>query len=328
MRISHAVVLLFFLACPAFGREMVPLEFADPFVLADNGRYYAYGTMAADGLAVAVSDDLRVWSVAEDLVLRKGDGVYGKDHFWAPEVYRVNGRYILFYTSSEGEQNGRYNGICVAESDSPLGPFRSRVPRPLIEGNGSLDNSLFIDDDGRAYVFFAHYVTGAAVWVAPFDLESLTLDYAAAKEVIRSTEPWEIPADTNDLSRVCEGPFVVKEGGVYYLTYSTHRCEDPDYNVCLATASSVLGPWTKCGGRPVLTHQDGMNGTGHHSFFRDLNGRWRIAFHAHHSKDRAFPRTMHTADAEFVRDQPGPWINIGKSIQAVSPSQDKEVRNP
>lgn len=294
-----------------------PLELADPFVLSDGGKYYAYGTMAKDGLAVATSTDLQNWTIAQDLVLKKGDGVYGKDHFWAPEVYKIDGRYLLFYTSSEGEQDGKYNGICVAESDSPTGPFRSRVARPLIEKNGSLDNSLFVDDDGKAYVFFAHYVTGAAVWMAPFDLKTLELYYSAAKEVIRSTEPWEIPANTNDHSRVCEGPFVVKENGLYYLTYSTHRCEDPDYNVCLATAPSIHGPWTKRGGRPILSRHDGMCGTGHHSFFKDLSGKWKIAFHSHRSATRPFPRTMHTADVEFINDETGPWVKIAGSVPSL-----------
>lgn len=53
-----------------------PLELADPFVLADGGKYYAYGTMAKDGLAVATSTDLQNWTIAQDLVLKKGDGAF------------------------------------------------------------------------------------------------------------------------------------------------------------------------------------------------------------------------------------------------------------
>ena len=36
-----------------------PLEFADPFVLAYDGTYYAYGTGRPNGIPVAVSRDLR-----------------------------------------------------------------------------------------------------------------------------------------------------------------------------------------------------------------------------------------------------------------------------
>ena len=44
--------------------EAVPtatLAFADPFVLMDNGTYYAYGTYAGDGIAVAVSKGRVFW---------------------------------------------------------------------------------------------------------------------------------------------------------------------------------------------------------------------------------------------------------------------------
>lgn len=318
-RMKMAVVGLFALGGMSCGyaEESLPLQFADPFVYAENGTYYAYGTWARDGLAVATSTDLKNWSIAKDLVLKKGDGVYGTRHFWAPEVYKIDGRYILLYTASEGEQNGKYNGICIAESDSPLGPFRSRVARPLIERDGSLDNSLFIDDDGKAYMLFAHYVTGAAVWIAPFDLKTLKLDYKSAKAIMRSTHPWEIPADVKSKCRTCEGPFIVKEKGIYYLTYSTHTYEDQDYNVCLATATSINGPWVKRGCRPILTRHDGMYGTGHHSFFRDLSGKWKIAFHSHPSAFAHEVRKMHTADANFLTDPENPWIEIGMSTPAM-----------
>ena len=69
-----------------------PLTLADPFILLDGGRYYAYGTGRADGIAVAVSDDLSTWTpdagrAAGGLALHKDDS-YGERGFWAPEVYR------------------------------------------------------------------------------------------------------------------------------------------------------------------------------------------------------------------------------------------------
>ena len=44
----------------------------------------------------------------------------------------------------------------------------------------------------------------------------------------------------------------------------------------------------------------GLVGTGHHSFFRDAQGKWKIAFHAHNTHDKIHPRLMHIADVEFV----------------------------
>jgi len=44
--------------------------------------------------------------------------------------------------------------ICVAVSDSPLGPFRQEQYKPMIEGEKTIDNTLFVDDDGIPYLFY------------------------------------------------------------------------------------------------------------------------------------------------------------------------------
>jgi beta-xylosidase len=63
--------------------------------------------------------------------------VYGEKWFWAPEVYYADGRFLMYFSAEER--------ICVATSDSPLGPFKQEVQKPIIEGEKSIDNTLFID---------------------------------------------------------------------------------------------------------------------------------------------------------------------------------------
>ena len=51
-------------ALPGFVSAVAPedaVPLADPFILCENGVYYAYGTCSADGIAVLVSDDLKHW---------------------------------------------------------------------------------------------------------------------------------------------------------------------------------------------------------------------------------------------------------------------------
>ena len=40
-------------------------------------------------------------------------------------------------------------------SDSPTGPFRDALGRPLVE-NGEIDPTVFIDDDGQAYLYWGN----------------------------------------------------------------------------------------------------------------------------------------------------------------------------
>ena len=119
----------------------IPL--ADPFILCEGGIYYLYGTGAADGIAVCTSTDLMQWQWPDGkpmyLALSKEDS-YGDKWFWAPEVYHIGDLYYMYYSAEEH--------FCVATATSPLGPFVQRQKAPMRSEKG-IDNSLFIDDDGR-----------------------------------------------------------------------------------------------------------------------------------------------------------------------------------
>ena len=119
--------------------ELKTIPFADPFILYDGGSYYLYGTGSGDGIAVVVSKDMKSWEWPEGkemYVAMHKDDSYGDKWFWAPEVYKVAGRYIMYYSAEEH--------ICMAEAESPLGPFRQKVRKPMREHNG-IDNHLFIE---------------------------------------------------------------------------------------------------------------------------------------------------------------------------------------
>ena len=89
-----------FLCISAFAQEISEskvIPFADPFILYEDGLYYLYGTGSDEGIPVVVSKDLKTWSWPEGenmyFALHK-DNSFGERMFWAPEVYKVDGRYI------------------------------------------------------------------------------------------------------------------------------------------------------------------------------------------------------------------------------------------
>ena len=95
--------------------ERLPL--ADPFILLDNGTYYAYGTHNRNGIEYYTSNDLRHWQYG-GLALHKRDS-YGEKWFWAPEVYIIDGKYYMYYTADSqypqrSVQTGR-KGLNVAQ---------------------------------------------------------------------------------------------------------------------------------------------------------------------------------------------------------------------
>ena len=287
--------------CAADGPDAVakPLGFADPFVLAYNGMYYIYGTGSPNGIPVAVSRDLRTWSVGQGrapggLALHKDDS-YGDHSFWAPEVYRRGGKFIMFYSAQEH--------VCAAVADSPLGPFRQIEKKPLLERKG-IDNSLLVDGSGRAWMYYVHFDRGNTIWLAELEKDCLHVKQGSERMLFRATEPWE-------KNSVVEGPFVVKCGRKYALTYSACDFRNPDYAVGVAFADTPEGPWTKSAANPILHRFRGLSGTGHHSLFKGLDGKWRIAFHAHRSEGNVHPRITYIASLIVGGTPDSPVLSIG-----------------
>ena len=78
---------------------------------------------------------------------------------WAQQVVERNGKFYM-YCPLHG------NGIGVLVSDSPYGPFKDPLGKPLVwqqEHWDDIDPTVWIDDDGQAYMYWGnpnlYYVT-------------------------------------------------------------------------------------------------------------------------------------------------------------------------
>ena len=265
------------------------IPFADPFIYYEDGTYYLYGTGSEDGIAVAVSKDLKTWQWPGEkpmyLALHKDDS-YGEYWFWAPELYKVGDKYLLYYSAEEH--------ICVAEGDSPLGPFRQKEQKPMREAKG-IDNSLFIDKDGKPYLFWVNFTeSGLQSWVAELEEDCSTIIEGSEKLCIATSQEWE-----KVWPSVNEGPFVLEHEGYYYLTYSANSYESPNYGLGYAVAEHPCGPWVKYEGNPILQFVGGLEGVGHHAYFIDKKGNRRIAFHSHCEPGKIHPRKIHIGSYHF-----------------------------
>lgn len=264
-----------------------PVSLGDPFIMLYDNVYYAYGTGANDGIEVYTSDDLREWEKAPKLALHK-DNSYGEKWFWAPEVYYVNGKFYMYYSAEEH--------ICVAVADSPFGPFKQSVQKPMLEGEKTIDNSLFIDDDGKPYLFFDRFNDGLNIWVAELEDDLMTIKTETLHPCIHVSQEWE-----KVWPRVNEGAFVTKYNDIYYMTYSANSYESPFYGVGCATATDIMGEWTKYPDNPLLQKPGNLVGVGHSAMFRDKKGDLRIVFHAHHDEKNIHPRIMYIGRAGFEK---------------------------
>lgn len=293
MKFFKSIFFLFFfvsLSVYSQNKKDTPVTLGDPFIMLYDNLYYAYGTNDSDGIEVYTSKDLKKWAKKPNLALHKKDS-WADRWFWAPEVYYIKekNKFFMYYSADEH--------ICVATSDSPLGPFIQEKKQPMLDGEKCIDNSLFIDDDGKAYLYFDRFNDGLNIWVAELEDDLQTIKKETLTKCINVSQPWE-----EVWPRVNEGAFITKHKGIYYLTYSGNSYESPFYGVGYATATSPMGPWTKYEKNPILQKPNDLVGVGHSAMFRDKKGKLKIVFHAHQSKEKIHPRTMHIADVSFTNE--------------------------
>lgn len=119
-----------------------PIYFADPtiFYYDETNTYYLYGTHNVKrGFTVYKSKDLKIWKgfvgVERGFALREDD-VYGTHGFWAPQVFKYNGKIYMAYVANEH--------AAIAKSESPLGPFTQKNKSYLIHGVKTIDPFVFL----------------------------------------------------------------------------------------------------------------------------------------------------------------------------------------
>ena len=159
-----AVLLCVTTMFPAMARADNPIVqtiyTADPAPLVHNGRVYLYTGHDEDGSTYFTMREWRVWSSA-DMVNWTDHGSpmslatfsWASADAWAGQAIYRNGRFY-WYVPVTNRATGAM-AIGVAVSDSPTGPFRDALGRPLVE-NGEIDPTVFIDDDGQAYLYWGN----------------------------------------------------------------------------------------------------------------------------------------------------------------------------
>ena len=259
-------------------------DIGDPFILAENGTCYMFATGGPIGFNVWRSTDLTGFEKTK--ALKKVDWASGD--YWAPEVFEVNGRYVMLFTARMRENGSLRTGI--AFSGTPEGPYEDPLGHPLMDyGYATIDATLTWDDEGNPYLI---YVRDCSENTVNGRHESHIYGVRLADDLMSTVgEPvlliipvgeWE--ARSGD-TRWNEGPAVVKHEGRYFLFYSVNGYWMKEYSVSAAVSDEPLGPYVKQANNPLLyyTEENGnvtVSGPGHNAFFT-IGEELFTAYHTH-----------------------------------------------
>jgi len=189
------------------------------------------------------STDMVQWE-EHPVPLKTTDFSWASGDAWASQVIERNGKFYWYVTVSHATIEGKAIGVAVA--DSPIGPFKDALGKAIVTNDmttqtdiswDDIDPSVFIDDEGQAYLFWGNTVC----------------HYAKLKENMVELDG---PIETIELPNFTEAPWIHKKGDWYYLSYAYQFPE----KIAYAMSKSITGPWEFKG---VLNEVAGNSNTNH-----------------------------------------------------------------
>ena len=212
-------------------------------IMEHNGTYYWYGEDRSDGyVAIGVSAyksrDLVNWEPM-GVVLPKSayDEKWGKNNINERPKVLYNPRskkFVMWFHYDRSGYSDSRAGVAIA--DKPEGPFTYQGEFRPIESSTYRDQTIFADDDGKAYSVYSGEDNGTM-------------------HVVRLNDAWtasEMPMvegvtwSRNLIKQWREAPAVWKFNGKYYVVTSGTSGWNPN-PARYAVADKMLGPWKDMG---------------------------------------------------------------------------------
>lgn len=259
----------------------------DPFVLAENGIYYLYGTQVTtdwdEGTNWACYKNTSghldgEWIKIENIANMPKSA---EKNCWAPEVHKYNGAYYMFASYYSSETNHR--GCTVLKSDLPDGPFGEITNGHITPADwDSIDGTLYVDEDSQPWMVFVRE------WTCTDD----NIGRMAAAKL--SKDLTHFISEPIELFRADDAPWIkwhITDGCFMYKTKENQLLmlwsNFDEYGYCVGVARSnngkIDGEWLH--DKDVLFSKStfGQYDGGHGMIFTDFDGQMYLSIHSPNS---------------------------------------------
>ena len=256
------VVVLSLISTTAQNNPVFPGWYADPEGIIMDDEYWIFPTYSAPydkqvHFDAFSSPDLVNWTKHEriiDTTVIK----WAYSAVWAPSIIKKEDQYFLFFGANDIQSNEEYGGIGVAVSDSPKGPYKDHLGKPLVDkfhnGAQPIDQFVF-QDNGKYYLIYGGW---------------RHCNIAQLKDDFTGFNPFEDGTTFKEITpeNYVEGPFMFKKDDKYYFMWSEGSWTGPDYSVAYAVADSPFGPFKRIG-KTLQQDTKIATGAGHHSIIHN-----------------------------------------------------------
>lgn len=251
---------------------------ADPAPMVLGDTLYLYTTHDEDRL---INDfytmfDWRCFStkdmvnwVDHGVIFSLDDIAWADDRAWAPQAIERSGKFYL-YCPVHKRDGGM--AIAVGVSDSPTGPFKD-LGEPLVdEGDwNDIDPTVFIDDDGQAYLYFGN----PELRYVLLNEDMISYDKTVGVAKIPMTVESFAKGGHMTGTTYAEGPWFYKRNNLYYMVYAAFGEGRKNEHLAYSTSTSPTGPWSYGG---VLMTEEGGTFTNHPGVV-DFKGHSYLFYH-------------------------------------------------
>jgi arabinoxylan arabinofuranohydrolase len=285
---------------------------ADPAPMVYKGKVYLYTSHDEDESTWFTMNDWKLYTT-EDMVNWTDHGSvlsyknfsWAKMNAWAIQCIERDGKFYLYapITDNQGK-----NGIGVAVSDSPFGPFIDPLGKPLIQNsNADIDPTVFIDDDGQAYLYWGNPVC----YYVKLKENMISFD-GEIKSFPNTIESFGKRVGKEDPLRPTtyeEGPWLYKRNKLYYLIFAGGPISE---HIGYSTSNSPIGPWKYQG---IVMPTQGGSFTNHPGVI-DFKGKTYFFYHnGALPEGSGFTRSVCVEEAVFNPDGTIKQMNMTEGIK-------------
>ena len=291
-------------------------DFADPSVIRVGDIYYAVGTSSEWGPAYPIysSKNLVDWEYVGPVFAELPEWTMGS--YWAPELFFRNGTFFVYYTARRKSDKQSFIGV-ASTKDLKKGFTDHGL---IIEWTKEAIDAFVVEDKGKLFITWKAYGLDKdrGIEILGAELSPDGLKVVGKEFTLIKADPtgWE--------SGGAEGQAIFKRGNFWYMLYSGNACcgDKCDYQVGLARAEKLQGPWTKYTGNPALFGDDTWKCPGHGTVVVTPDNRYFYLHHAYNGVDFTFAGRQGIL-SELVWDEASKWpaFRYGKTppAQAESP---------
>ena len=200
---------------------------------------------------------------------------------WAPDVMKVGGRYLLYYSVSSMGKMTSAIGLATNPTLDPNDPAYHWTEQGIVvrtqEGQpgdayNAIDPSVFHDSDGSLWLTFGSYWSG---------IKLVQLDPKTGKRIAPDSKIYSLAYHDS-----IEASYLCRHGDYYYLFVNWGSCcqsTNSSYNIRIGRSQTITGPYLdkagsdllKAGGSVFLPTTNGpLFGPGHSGILNAEGKNW------------------------------------------------------